>query len=81
MELKFAIPQPTHYDSPGGAPSEITVSNPGEDGPRASRVLLTQATSFCGEEWTLQDRLRNMDSHTACYQFTKNKTGDLILCF
>lgn len=44
VELEFAIPQPTHYDSPGGALSEITVNNPGEDGPQASRVLLARGT-------------------------------------
>lgn len=42
VELKFPIPSLTHYDSAGGALSEITVNSPGKDRPEASRDLLAQ---------------------------------------
>jgi hypothetical protein len=38
VELKFPIPQLTHYDATGGTLTEITMNNP--DRPVASIVLL-----------------------------------------
>lgn len=42
MEQKVPTFQPTHYDSSGGALSEISMNNPRDARPEASRVLLTQ---------------------------------------